>query len=71
MTLTPGMRTSEFLVAVVNFAGQVILALNGTIGDGTAVKYTLAGAVAYILSRGFAKYEQRTHPVVPAPPPAA
>lgn len=55
----PGFRTSEFLVAVVNFIAQVILALNNTVTDGTAVKWTVAGAVAFILSRGLAKYEHR------------
>lgn len=63
----PGFKTSEFLVALANFAGQVALAMNGNEANGTAVKYTLAGAVAYIISRGLAKYEPRNVPP-PAPP---
>ena len=56
---TPGSRSSEFLVAVLNVVAQVILAAAGTISDGTATKFSLAGAIAYIVSRGLAKYEQR------------
>lgn len=64
----PGFHTSEFLIAVANLVGQVVLALNGTVSNGTAVKYTLAGAIAYIVSRGLAKYEQRGNTTPPAPP---
>lgn len=71
----PGLRTSEFLITVANLIGQVVLAMQGTVSDGTAVKYTLAGAIAYIISRGLAKYEGRgnipTTPPGGAPPPAA
>lgn len=56
---TPGSRSSEFLVAVLNVIAQVLLAATGTISDGTATKYGLAGAVAYVISRGLAKYEAR------------
>lgn len=63
----PGFRTSEFIVAVVNLIAQVALAMNGTVSDGTATKYTLAGAIAYIVSRGFAKYEPRGSGGNPAP----
>lgn len=59
MASRPGFRTSEFIVALANLIGQVILALNGTVSDGTAARYTLAGAIAYIISRGLAKYEPR------------
>lgn len=59
---TPGSRSSEFLVTLLNAVAQLILAASGTISDGTATKYGLAGAVAYILSRGLAKYEQRPGP---------
>lgn len=65
MLSRPGFHTSEFLVALANLVGQVVLNLNGTVSDGTAVKYTLAGAIAYIISRGLAKYEPRG-PVPPA-----
>lgn len=63
---TPGARSSEFLVALLNVIAQIILAAAGTISDGTATKYGLAGAIAYVLSRGLAKYEQRPE----SPPPA-
>jgi hypothetical protein len=63
---SPGSRSSEFLVMVLNVAAQVILAATSTIRDGTAVRYGLAGAVAYMISRGLAKYEGR--PTQPGPP---
>lgn len=53
---------SELLLTVLNFVAQVALALNGTVSDGTATKYSVAGAVAYIISRGLAKYEHRGSP---------
>lgn len=62
----PGLHTSEFLVAAANLVGQVVMALNGTVSDQQAVQYTLAGAIAYIVSRGLAKFETRT---TSAPPP--
>lgn len=56
---TPGSRSSEFLVTILNVIAQVILAATQTISDGTAAKYGVAGAVAYVVSRGLAKYETR------------
>ena len=56
---TPGSKSSEFLVAVLNVVAQIILAWSGTIASGTATKLGFGGAVAYILSRGLAKYEHR------------
>jgi len=61
---TPGARSSEFLVTVLNVIAQIALAWSGEITDGTATKFSLAGAVAYIVSRGLAKYETRG----PTPP---
>lgn len=63
----PGFKTSEFMVAVLNGAGQLALALNGTEANSTAAHYTVYGAIAFIISRGLAKYEARGT-VVPAPP---
>lgn len=60
--MTPGLRTSEFKVALANLIGQVVLASNGTVSDGTAAKYSVAGAIAYIISRGLAKLESRGTP---------
>lgn len=56
---TPGSKTSEFLVTILNVVAQIALAASGTITDGTATKYGVAGAIFYIISRGLAKYEQR------------
>lgn len=55
----PGFHTSEFAVALINLIVQVVLASEGTVSDGTATKFSLAGAIAYIVSRGLAKYEPR------------
>lgn len=65
----PGFRTSEFFLTAANFVAQVALAWNDSQSTSTSVKYSLAGAVAYILSRGLAKYEPR--PAVETKPPAA
>lgn len=67
---TPGSKSSEFLVTVLNVVAQIILAWTGEISSGNATKFSLLGAVAYIVSRGFAKYEGRPN-VPPTPPPAA
>lgn len=66
---TPGARSSEFLVTVLNVIVQVILALTDAISTGTATRLGVIGTIAYVLSRGFAKYEGRgANP--PAPPQA-
>lgn len=67
MLTRPGFRTSEFLVAFLNLLVQVALAWNGTVSDPTAAKWSVAGAIAFILSRGLAKYEHRG-PTNPTPP---
>lgn len=66
---TPGSRSSEFLVTVLNVIVQLVLALTDTINNGTATKLGVLGTIAYVLSRGLAKYETRG-PVAPPPPPA-
>ena len=67
---TPGARSSEFLVTVLNVIVQLILALTDAVSNGTAVKLGVLGTIAYIVSRGLAKYEARpVVPVVPPPPP--
>ncbi len=63
--ITPGTKTSEFLVTALIIVADVCLAWAGTIGDGTAAKYGLIGSVGYVISRGLAKYE--TRPTPPAP----
>lgn len=55
----PGFHTSEFKVAVANALVQIVLAWQGYVGDPTAVKLSVGGFVAYIVSRGFAKTEPR------------
>lgn len=64
----PGLRTSEFLSALANVVVQIALAWNGTVSDSTATHLSVYGAIAYILSRGLAKYEPR--PPVETTPPA-
>jgi hypothetical protein len=63
---TPGSRSSEFLLTVLNVIVQLILALTDTLSNGTAAKLGVLGTIAYVLSRGLAKYEGR--PTVPPPP---
>ena len=67
---TPGARSTEFAVTILNIIVQVVLAWTDTVSSGNATKYGLAGTVAYIISRGLAKYEGRPA-VPPAAPPAA
>jgi len=70
---TPGSRSSEFLLTVVNIIVQLILAWTDAINNGTAVKLGVIGTVAYVLSRGLAKYEGRPGlpPPTQVPPPQA
>ena len=65
---TPGSRSSEFLVTILNVLVQLILAFTDTISNGTATKLGVLGTIAYVLSRGLAKYETRG-PVPPSVPP--
>lgn len=59
MLSRPGFHTSEFVVALLNLLGSIIAAAQGYISDSSATKLSVAGAVAYIVSRGLAKYEPR------------
>ena len=74
---TPGSRSSEFLVTILNVIVQLILAWTDTVSNGTATKLGVIGTIAYVLSRGLAKYETRTiaapaaPPVTPPAPPQA
>lgn len=67
---TPGAKSSEFLVTVLNVVAQIVLAWTGTISDGMATKLGIAGTIAYVLSRGLAKYETRPGSSTPPVPPA-
>lgn len=51
----PGFKTSEFIVAILTLLGSIIAAAQSYITDGTATKFSIAGAIAYIVSRGLAK----------------
>lgn len=68
----PGFRTSEFLVALVTFVGYLVNAAADYVSTTNATLYSLP-ALAYIISRGLAKYEARPTPTTPpaVPPPAA
>jgi len=68
---TPGSRSSEFLVTVLNVIVQLVLALADVISNGTAAKLGVAGTIAYVLSRGLAKYEGRGPVAPPTTPPQA
>jgi len=63
---TPGSRSSEFLLTVLNIVVQLVLALTNALSNGTAAKLGVAGTLAYVVSRGLAKYE--TRPESPPPP---
>lgn len=70
---TPGSRSSEFLVTILNVIVQLILAWTDVISNGQAARLGVVGTVAYVLSRGLAKYEGRPSvptqtPVAPPPP---
>ena len=67
---TPGSKSSEFLVMVLNVIAQIALAWSGELSSGTATKLGFGGAVAYVISRGLAKYETRPGSVPPPAPPA-
>ena len=66
---TPGSRSSEFLLTVLNIIVQLVLALTDTLSNGSAAKLGVAGTIAYVVSRGLAKYEGR--PTMPPVPPQA
>ena len=56
---TPGAKSSEFLLTILNVIAQCALAWSNTISDGSAVKMGLLGTIAYVVSRGLAKTEPR------------
>ncbi len=65
--MTPGLRTSEFKVAVLTVLASIYGSWNNTITDRQGFYTAVAGAIAYIVSRGLAKYEGRG-PTPPTPP---
>lgn len=68
-TVHPGFHTSEFIVSVLTVAWYVLNAWQDWMSNTGAVTLS-APAVAFILSRGLAKYEQRGPTTPPAPPQA-
>jgi hypothetical protein len=62
----PGFHTSEWFVAVATLAWYVLNAWQDYTSTNASVKLS-APAIAYVLSRGLAKYEGRNTP----PPPGA
>lgn len=64
----PGLRSSEWWVAFVTAALNLANSSAGWVTWKQAIPPTVA-AVAYVVSRGLAKYEPRP-PVVTPPPPA-
>lgn len=66
----PGLRTSEFLIAVATVLWYVLNAAADWYSTGHAVELS-APAVAFIISRGLAKYETRATVASPPTPPVA
>jgi len=62
---TPGTRTSEFLLVVLNAVAQLVLALTNVLPTRYAATLGIIGAVAYQLSRGLAKTEPRNPTTTP------
>lgn len=65
MLSRPGFRTSEFVVTVLVTVGAIVAALLDYVSDPTATKLSVAGAIAFVLSRGLAKYESRPGGTIP------
>lgn len=57
--MTPGLRTSEFKVAVLTVGVAVVSAAADWVSNRYALGAGVVGAVGYIVSRGLAKYEPR------------
>lgn len=66
---TPGTKTSEFLLTILNGIAQLVLAITNTLTPQDAAKYGVAGMIAYAIARGLAKYE--TTSTAPPKPPVA
>jgi len=68
---TPGTKTSEFLLVVLNGIAQLVLALTNVLPAKYAALLGVVGALAYQLSRGLAKTEPRPATPAPVPPPSS
>lgn len=60
LNITPGMKSSEFALALLNVVAMIVADAQGYVGDPTATKLSVGGLLAYILSRGLAKTESRS-----------
>lgn len=65
----PGVHTSEWVVTVLTIAWYVLNAWQDWVSTQSSVTLSVP-ALAYIISRGLAKYEAR-NTTAPPPPPAA
>lgn len=68
--MTPGMRTSEFLVTVATAVGMVLAGAENWLPNRYAGVLAALASVAYAISRGLAKTEPRNPSVPPGPPNA-
>lgn len=68
ITARPGVHTSEFAVSALTVVWYLVNAWQDYVTT-TGAATLSAPAIAYIISRGLAKYEQR-NTVAPPPPPA-
>lgn len=59
LTVTPGMKTSEFALAVLNVVGMIVADAQNYVTNTQAAGLSVGGLVAYIVSRGLAKTEPR------------
>ena len=65
-TIHPGFHTSEWIVTLATIGWYILNAWQDWTSMNTGVKLSVP-ALAYIISRGLAKYEQRG-PTPPVPP---
>jgi hypothetical protein len=66
LPIRPGFRTSEFLVALLAVVGSIVADVQDYISNADAAHLSIAGAVAFVISRGLAKTEPRNPPTPPA-----
>jgi hypothetical protein len=69
--MTPGLRTSEFKVAVLTVGVAVVSALADWVSNRYAFAGGVLGAVGYVVSRGLAKTEPREPVTTPGTTPGA
>ncbi len=55
----PGFKTSEFYVSLLAVIAAIISAWQDYLSDPTSAKLGFGAAIAFVVSRGLAKYETR------------